>query len=734
MLSPAPDTDSDSLKLDISQEISSTSSLDLSSQNGFEKHDDIDLAGFQKHRVNTETFPLEILGEIFQWLDIRSLDAVGLVSRKWHQFIANDSVWRSVFVRTYGTWSFGRVTSTLSWKTDLIERYSCLRNWKKSAGATHITFKTPLFNISSICMDFPAMRLIAFSHQMELGLVADPSKGKVATPMLKTNGLTHNIEPISSVSISRFGVIYGFTSGHVSGLFFSKGTTVRTFVNFYGTHDGAVLCTWISKDVSPRNTAIGVITASLLGTVVVWDAAKGNKLQEFCLDTGDGNDYIVYLNSDARDMIIMGTTGGSVYLWERESNEITKIGSCIDSPSYFLYECDFSGGYVVASNGPTLIRHKITSNVNALETVKFSHPFMNEEGEQKFISLSVDNSPYINVNENSAPKLVPGGNARYIIALGSNSHCFVWNIRDSPNGTGVIPLIHLVETPFQPPATMTGISINSVVFAVSSNLGMVFVYNVLTGKKLQLASVRFPRRILDYVDNAFPSIPPNSYYYDPYHLELDPDPSCPQGIIVLNSAVQYFDYGIDTSKSKVKQKGIKKKMPGKRSLHHSGPGTPRNEELLKEIDDDHLIMREVNRDLAAERRHRTPYVGEGLTEEEQLSYALMLSQEAGSANDKDVEEAIKLSLQQQDSGEGSYDFSDEYEDDSLYNPTAGSSSQQTRLSRPSDMSDEDWELQQAMSMSLQETEPSPTIDVTSDDSYDEDLELALKLSMLDTSS
>lgn len=741
MLSPASVTDSNLSESPIDQQISYTSSPLQPSQHGSDTTESVDLTVFQKPRISAGSFPHEILVQIFQWLDIRSLDAVGLVSTSWHRCISSDSVWRAVFVRTYGTASFGRVTSSLSWKSEVIDRHDYLRNWKKSAGAAHVTFKTPVASITTLCMDFPAMRMVAFSSNSDMGVIADPSKGKVASPLLKTNGLTHHIELRTSVAVSRFGLIYGFGSGQVGGVFFSKGTTVRTFVAFDERHVGIVTCVWLAKDVSPRNTDIGVISGGEDGMVMVWNAAKGTKLFEFRVGSEERPETIVYIDSDAKDRIIVGTKEGLVYLWEKEQPEVIVIGRPLDSLdviTYFVFETDFPGGYVVVANDHMLVRHKITRDPFEMSTDLFEY-FWEDQNEIRV--LSMDKSPYINTNTNSVTKLVPGGNARYMIGTGMRQKAYVWDVRAALNSNGLVPLMHCVSAPKHlASATIAAVSINSLVFGISTNagtaVGVVLLFNVLTGAKVQLATTRFPRRLVDYTEFDYREFSAeNAQSFNPFHLELDSDTSNPHGIAVVNSAVQYFSYGVDASKSKIKSKGIKKKVPAKRSLHHSMPGVPRNEELLKEIDDDYLIMKENHRELASEERFRTPFIGEGLTEEDQLSYALMLSRDNPPPQDKDVEEAIKLSLEQSEA--------------ELSGPPGTSAQHANRPQlddddddspdRPEMTDEEKWQLEQAMNLSLRErlapTPPDESIltEYNEDSEYDEDLELALKLSIMDTS-
>lgn len=690
-------------------------------QNDAKYSKSVDLSLYQRPRVDIDVLPQEILEGIFQWLDIRSLDAAGLVCRKWNECISNDSVWRAAFVRYYGTGSFGRVSNSLSWKVEMIERYNCLRQWKKASGATHVTFKTPLPTISDFNMDFPAMRMVAFNSLSAYGAIADPSKGKVATPLLKTNGMSHHDEIMTSIAVSKFGLIYGFLNGLVAGVFFSKGTTVRTTVHFDDSHLSEVNSSWLAQDANPRSCEIGVITGDIDGTIIVWDATNGSKILDFKVGLEESSENIVYLDSDAKDKIIIGTSKGLVYLWEMSTRNLVNIGGPIYEEDFdlnltehtFLFETDFSGGYVVVSNGVRLLRHRIASISDQQETVMFSSHLPGLYFPDELFALAIDKSPHLNSNMSTSPKLIPGGNARHIIATDRGKNAYVWDLRAQVDVHGQIPLFHHISTPFHNPVNIGMVAINSLVFALASYQGMVVVYNLLTAKKLQLVTARFPRKIYDYSEGLPTALP---YHHEPFHLKLDPDVTNPHGVIIIKGAVQYFNYGVDSSKSKVKAKGIKKRVPVKRSLHHGGPGTPRNEELLKEIDDDYLIMKEVNRDLASERRFHTPYITDGLTEEEELSYALMLSQDT--PQDKDVEEAIKLSLEQEQL---------ERENEAAH--VAGSSKVAVQ---PKDMSDEDWEFEQALKLSMEEGgQDTMNPQQLSAEEYDEDLELALRLSMME---
>ena len=433
------------------------------------------------------------------------------------------------------------------------------------------------------------MRMVAFSRMSDQGIISDPSKGSFAVPHLNTNGLTRSNEMTRSVAVSKFGLVYGFSSGAVSGVFLQKSATVRPFVSYEGQHFGKVTATWISKEISPRtsapaNTTISVVTGGEDGRVLTWDSIKGN-----------------------------------VYLWKRVEDQangkLTLIGQATSQSPFYHFACDFTGGYAISTDGPKLWRHKITDEPSELQSHMFEMPWNHEE--EDITKLALDNSPFAYVNKNSLPKLVPGEVGKFLIAIGEGLHAYVWNMRAPANVRGLVPLMHAVPSPYALLSlpNIISIAINPVVFAVCSVLGVVYIFDVLTGKRIQLGTVRFPRNILNYDElNQLPQDDTSPFHFNVFHLELDPDPEHPQGIVVVNSAVQYFEFGVSKKASKVKARGIKKKLPLNR--HSGGQGTPRNEELLKEIDDDYLVMKEVSREMAYEQRQRAPYVAADISEED----------------------------------------------------------------------------------------------------------------------
>lgn len=87
-----------------------------------------------------------------------------------------------------------------------------------------------------------------------------------------------------------------------------------------------------------------------------------------------------------------------------------------------------------------------------------------------------------------------------------------------------------------------------------------------------------------------------------YQVVLDPDATKCHGVLAINNAVQYFSYGVTTTGQMTKSKGVKKRMAGHRT--GAAPAGPRNEDLLKDMEDEYQIAKEIVKRQQNEERRR----------------------------------------------------------------------------------------------------------------------------------
>jgi hypothetical protein len=264
------------------------------------------------------------------------------------------------------------------------------------------------------------------------------------------------------------------------------------------------------------------------------------------------------------------------------------------------------------------------------------------------------------------------------------------------------------------------------------------------------------------------------------HLELDSDPASPHGIIVVRSAVQYFDLGASYDKSSIKKKGVHKKPP----LPYTGgaiqSGATSRGQIEQDIEQELMLMdneeEEEDEELSEIRheRRRRSFV-ENMSEEEQLRYAMMLSQNqdrsrpqsqemeeeefrralelsaaeehnteqrpvqaddeaADTAADEELRRALELSA-----AEGQRDIpqAQEAEEEELRRALELSAAEKEKETFLSQLSEEQ-QIEYAMKLSQDATaneDPSekqsiiPPSGAENDDELDEDMKLAIRLSL-----
>ncbi|ANB10991.1 F-box protein Pof10 [Sugiyamaella lignohabitans] len=631
-----------------------------------------------------ENLPNEILVSVFSYLSPGCLDAASLVCRKWHQ-AASEASWRASFLRHFSSAKFNRVTSSLKWRTELMTRLDYLHKWKKGH-CNNLSFNALIWNISHVFCDFEASRITAFSIWRGIGTIADPTRGKVANQRVFTNKMLQAVADESCVDGSRFGLIYGFFSdGRVQATLFSHETRLRDYVTMKGPrHFGDVSAVWINKLESPRTTnKVAALSAGEDGHVFQWEFNTCKLVRDFavCPQYTDGEDEegkpkivksrrIIHIQCDSKDKIVCINSHGEVFA-SVGGSEFVLIGcfihpvvqddtSAVSVVSYF--DVDFSSNYVVYAHGQYAMRFKLTLDKSKFESVHFSLGGMSPHGYITAISMDHTTFPQSDLSTDT-----PGLNFRYVAAATSDNLVFVWLLQDNADENGSIAPLRRSESPFQVSEesqiggvlpneipefrpSISAIALNSMVLLLGSYNGVTVALDLLTGEFLRVVSARFSKRAL----NLRATEDPNSVSLWPItHLEIDPDPANPHGIIVVRSAIQYFDLGADLRKSTIKKKGVQKKRNAR--VPYEGQGLSRAR-LSEDIEMDLEMMELEDEEIDEARQHRQHldgYLAHDLSEEDQLKYAMLLSEEAAKKEsqpkteeeeDEEMRRAIDLSI------------------------------------------------------------------------------------------
>uniref|UniRef100_A0A060TCK2 ARAD1B17050p n=1 Tax=Blastobotrys adeninivorans TaxID=409370 RepID=A0A060TCK2_BLAAD len=724
-----------------SEYIESSSAVPESSnsQNGFAVRD----VG-QSHHPLVGTLLPEVLIEIFSQLPPGELDACSLVCRHWHDVLVDDASWRGSFERMFSVREFTRVSQSVKWRTELLSRLDYVHKWRKGT-AKNISFNGQVSRISHVFPDFAHSRAVLFAQSIGAGVVADPTKGKLANPRLYTDKSLQVTSDVVSVDGSRFGMLYGMVDGAVRTILFSQDTRIHDYVVMKQRHETAVTTVWINHHESPRqnNTDtrqfFGALTGDMNGNILSWDLEEGELMRSY--STGDSSPVVHITCDHRRDCVLVAQASGAVSALFGLDKEFVSLGT-VKTPigpsrnHVSLFQADFVSGFVLYANSDVICRISIVDSPE-----KSRAQYYNFEGHVTAVAMDSTMSQQSGIINRD----VPGKNARYFAAATSTEHVYVWKLQQEPNDFGEIRPLRVTMSPFQVDSPglhgVTALALNSLVLLLGSYNGVTIAYELLTGEYLRIVSSRFSKRALNlrtmgHPDQTETGLVPITA------LEIDDNAANPHGIIIVGSAVQYFDFGADLETSGVKKRGVKKKRRGPHFTYDSNDVS--RSELNREIEKDIELMGIEDEEVRELRQHNERmdelFGAEGLSEEDQVQYALMLSQDAHKGRqtqqvaldeDEEVNRAIQMSLE---------NSSDSYH------------------SSPNELGnadDEDEELKRAIELSLADAPAEDTLDdePTSsrsaetaaikreltqlrpgDPDYDEDLDFALRLSLAEAES
>lgn len=82
-------------------------------------------------------------------------------------------LWREIFNNNFNSvLTFSRLTSSVSWRIEYLERVNALRRWKRDGPNSKgvITFKIPVPVIDTFAVDFTGLRILTYSFRFQRDL------------------------------------------------------------------------------------------------------------------------------------------------------------------------------------------------------------------------------------------------------------------------------------------------------------------------------------------------------------------------------------------------------------------------------------------------------------------------------------------------------------------------------------------------------------------------------------
>ncbi|KAI8333063.1 WD40-repeat-containing domain protein [Chlamydoabsidia padenii] len=264
-----------------------------------------------QHGLQTTTEPtyihqlsIELVAHIFARLDPTSLTAVAKTCRYWRHIVTDDVCWKNAFLAYFGQLPYKRIRNT-SWKAEYILRTHLVRKWEKGRGRL-LTFNPKIGSIDNLFVDFDNSFMMAASKEQGVAVKCNPITGKTERHLLYSTDEGMPTQ-VSALKMDSNRVLWGFSPGYITMITRAKTLMRRQLKVFSDFHQGAVrvLCL-------PSFAPDVALSAGDDGMVKVWNTSTGLSMTGLYGSTSTPT----CLEATADHHVIAGYTNGTLVLWD----------------------------------------------------------------------------------------------------------------------------------------------------------------------------------------------------------------------------------------------------------------------------------------------------------------------------------------------------------------------------------------------------------------------------------
>ncbi|RUS22682.1 quinon protein alcohol dehydrogenase-like superfamily [Endogone sp. FLAS-F59071] len=581
--------------------------------------------------------PIELLTHIFARLEPHVLNTAALVCEYWRHVITDDACWRDAFMAFFGCMPYRRLAVD-SWKSEYILRTRLLRKWERGRGMNP-PFEPRVGPIDKVHVDFKESWMLAGSLERGLTARCDPATGKIDRDLIFSTEDNTGLE-ISAMKIDSHRILWGYKAGYVALTVRSKATTARQLKRFSSFHEGPI------SALAWSTTVHGIIASGGVdGFVKIWDVHTGSCVRDL---TG-AFDRITALELDPKFRVIAGTAGGAVVIWDldaaalasshhRNHRDDVPLGGAayvatFTSPSRKIVgpapvealEYDSESGTFVVSyfEKPNLWKYNAATGA-CLAVYTGGHtagvtciawdrdPVSVAIAEPNLSIISVNNPPSTTTSSSTQlPGLTVIKTTRLLVTGDSAGTVCLWDgdagsdgAKDEPLSVPPLRMIggHL--------AAISALNMDGFKIISGSEDGWVKAWEPLTGTLIKILHSRAGRVAPGSIDvsrSAVRCIQSSEY----------------QGVVTIGAYVKTWDFSPDKQMlTRRNKKKAKKAVAGSVS-------SQMHQDIQHEV-------RESTLEIAYERKTRDRHARElermtlGLSDQELLDYAIMISRDEGS--------------------------------------------------------------------------------------------------------
>ncbi|OAJ36959.1 hypothetical protein BDEG_21054 [Batrachochytrium dendrobatidis JEL423] len=246
--------------------------------------------------------PKEILVHILSNLDADEMKIATGVCRQWKSVVSDDLCWKAAFGNYFGGFPQRRLAVD-SWRSEYLKRLALGREWHRSRQG--IQSEPRIGRIDQMHVDHSEGR--AYLGSLDRGMISiyNLFTGKVEKSSIFCSPDNLQIS-IGCMKIDKARIAIGYLDGSVGIITNFKGKGLPTRQKFAAKHMDAVTClNWL-----PHITDI-LVSGSADGMVRLWYTPTETCLKQFQAD-GSGISHL-YIND--RNYIIAGTEAGQCVAW-----------------------------------------------------------------------------------------------------------------------------------------------------------------------------------------------------------------------------------------------------------------------------------------------------------------------------------------------------------------------------------------------------------------------------------
>ncbi|KAJ2798396.1 hypothetical protein H4R20_004838 [Coemansia guatemalensis] len=283
--------------------------------------------------------PTDILEQVLARVDAATLLEAGLVSRRWQAVASSDHSWRQAVQQRFGQrptqWlQTMRMPGTAhggwvggggarGWRGELVGRERLQAQWM--AGARQQEFCARAGMVDAVVVSEQHGWALAVSCSTAAAVRCAPQKGRVYARDADTDAIVfavpNGMMAASSVATRADRIMWGLPDGQSVATALTRGGTLKRRVTAQQRLEHEVLALAGAGDALAQHVARGnddlVASASAGGAVLVWSAADGQTYRELHAEPPVPLDRVTWAAGE-RFVVAASSAAGLVFVWDLE--------------------------------------------------------------------------------------------------------------------------------------------------------------------------------------------------------------------------------------------------------------------------------------------------------------------------------------------------------------------------------------------------------------------------------